>query len=274
MDNENRTPVILDGTFFEVVIVKNEIVKAICMICKEQKNEKKTISGSFKHTSNFRTHMKRVHFTKFEEFENYVKSKTNTQKKNNKSMTNSRQLKVNNLFLSNIGGLKQTQYENNLVNFIVNNMKPISITENKDFQKLILDLDPNIKMISRRTLKIFFSNTLCHCEVRVCTTADIWSTKHRSFIGITAHWIDDKTLGRHSCVLACQRFFGAHTFDKIGEIMVDIFSKFNLSNDNIVSTVTDNGSNFVKAFKEFGCKIQLRHQTMIQTQTPMEVYYT
>jgi len=60
MDNENKTPVILDGTFFEVVIVKNEIVKAICMICKEQKNEKKTISGSFKHTSNFRTHMKAI----------------------------------------------------------------------------------------------------------------------------------------------------------------------------------------------------------------------
>jgi len=39
-------------------------------------------------------------------------------------MTNSRQLKVNNLFPSNSGGLKQTQYENNLVNFIVNNMKP------------------------------------------------------------------------------------------------------------------------------------------------------
>ncbi|KAL4112449.1 hypothetical protein QTP88_016238 [Uroleucon formosanum] len=68
--------------------------------------------------------------------------------------------------------------------------------------------------------------------------------------------IDDKTLGPHSCVLACQRFFGAHTFDKIGEIMVDIFSKFNLSNDNIVSTVTDNGSNFVKAFNEFDCKMK------------------
>jgi len=38
--------------------------------------------------------------------------------------------------------------------------------------------------------------------------------------------------------------------------MVDIFSKFNLSNDNIVSTVRDNGSNFVKAFKEFGCKMK------------------
>ncbi|VVC39348.1 Hypothetical protein CINCED_3A011302 [Cinara cedri] len=39
--------------------------------------------------------------------------------------------------------------------------------------------------------------------------------------------------------------------------MVDIFSKFHLSNDNIVSTVTDNDCNFVKSFKEFGCKIKI-----------------
>jgi len=48
MDNENKTPVILDGKFFEVVIVKYEIVKAICMICKEQKNQKKNNIWFFK----------------------------------------------------------------------------------------------------------------------------------------------------------------------------------------------------------------------------------
>lgn len=37
--------------------------------------------------------------------------------------------------------------------------------------------------------------------------------------------------------------------------MMDIFNEFYLSNDNIISTVTNNGSNFVKAFKEFGCKV-------------------
>jgi len=61
IDNENKTPVILDGKFFEVVIVKNEIVKAICMIIYYVRNrriKKKTISGFLKHTTNFRTHMK------------------------------------------------------------------------------------------------------------------------------------------------------------------------------------------------------------------------
>lgn len=33
-------------------------------------------------------------------------------------------------------------------------------------------------------LKLFFQT---HSKVRICIIADIWSTKHRNFIGITAH---------------------------------------------------------------------------------------
>ena len=40
---------------------------------------------------------------------------------------------------------------------------------------------------------------------------------------------------------------GIHSFDKIADLMADIFSEFNLICDQVISTITDNGSNFVKA---------------------------
>ena len=125
----------------------------------------------------------------------------------------------------------------------------------------------------------------------VCLTADIWSTRHRSFLGVTAHWvsidivtilffliklfklwnetnynillvsnvisysqINDSTMERIAGALACRRFKGDHTYLKISELLDDIMNEYSISISNVVSTVTDNGSNFVKAFREFGIK--------------------
>ena len=85
----------------------------------------------------------------------------------------------------------------------------------------------------------------------VCTTADIWSARHRSFFGITAHWIDKETLVRKSAALGCLRFRGKHTYDAIAAILEQVNLKFGITG-KVVLTVTDNGSNFIKAFKEFG----------------------
>jgi len=49
---------------------------------------------------------------------------------------------------------------------------------------------------------------------------------------------------------------GKHSYDHIADLFQDIFNKFSLLREQIVSIVTDNGSNFVKAFKEFGYDIQ------------------
>jgi len=43
-----------------------------------------------------------------------------------------------------------------------------------------------------------------------------------------------------------------HSYDQIAEMLLDIFSEYSLKHEQIVSTVTDNGSNFIKKFAEFG----------------------
>lgn len=90
----------------------------------------------------------------------------------------------------------------------------------------------------------------------VSTAADIWSARTRSFFGLTLHTINDDFC-RENYVLACKRFFGRHTYDAIAEMFLQIYSNYNLSIEKIVTTVTDNGSNFIKAFKEFGLSCEL-----------------
>ena len=85
----------------------------------------------------------------------------------------------------------------------------------------------------------------------VCTTADIWSAKKRSFLGTTCHWIDDN-FERKSVTLACRRFRSPHNYIRIKDLLNEINMEFSLNSTKIVATITDNGSNFVKAFSEFG----------------------
>ncbi|EFN74674.1 hypothetical protein EAG_05270, partial [Camponotus floridanus] len=103
----------------------------------------------------------------------------------------------------------------------------------------------------------------------ISTTADIWSTKHKSFMGVTAHWIN-QDLKRCSYVLECRRFKGTHSYDRIAEMLLDIFSEYGLKHEQIVSTITDNGSNFVKAFAEFG----ITHGTAIDDSDDEEIKET
>ena len=85
-------------------------------------------------------------------------------------------------------------------------------------------------------------------------TADIWSAHGKSYLGVTLHWITD-LLERKSCAVACRRFKGVHSYDKIADMLSDIISEFQSKDSAKISHCsTDNGSNFVKTFSEFGLK--------------------
>ncbi|KAG5277557.1 hypothetical protein AALO_G00118970 [Alosa alosa] len=83
----------------------------------------------------------------------------------------------------------------------------------------------------------------------VSTTADIWTMNNKSFMGVTVHWINS-TLQRNKAALACKRIRGRHTYDVIGAEIEEIHSSYGL-HSKVVATVTDNASNFAKAFRVY-----------------------
>ena len=85
----------------------------------------------------------------------------------------------------------------------------------------------------------------------VATTTDCWSARNRSYLGVTAHWIDNVTLSRVSAALACRRLRGSHTFLALASALESVHRDYGISR-SVVMTSTDNGSNFVKAFSVFG----------------------
>ena len=82
-------------------------------------------------------------------------------------------------------------------------------------------------------------------------------------MGVTCHWIDACTFEQRSVALACRRFVGSHTCDGVAQLIYVIHYELGLTHDKIVATISDNGSNFVKAFKEFSVAIVHSRDTIV-----------
>ena len=58
----------------------------------------------------------------------------------------------------------------------------------------------------------------------VSTTADIWMTYHRGYLGMTVHWIDEKSSKRQKAAIACNCIVGRYTYNilaaKIEEVHI------------------------------------------------------
>lgn len=70
-------------------------------------------------------------------------------------------------------------------------------------------------------------------------------------IGSTVHWLDPDDFTRKSEPLSCGRLCYPHTFDNIASYLATTHIQFEIE-EKLVCTVTDNGSNFGKAFRIFG----------------------
>ncbi|KAL7302919.1 hypothetical protein TKK_0004148 [Trichogramma kaykai] len=220
----------------------------------------KHIKGAANVSSNFGLHLKRRHLDILDEYRTYVQGNKIARKSSASSKTTTKAT----------CSFDQDRFNKNVVIFILDNMLPFRIVESSSFRLIYADL--NIKKgeemmlrdLSREKVKKI-ANDLMEIQKNeikdilksvdhVCSTADVWSAPNRSFMGVTAHWMDKISLHRKSAVLACRRFKGSHTHEKITELLFDINNSFNLTSEKIIGTVTDNGSNFIKAFALSGTR--------------------
>ena len=104
--------------------------------------------------------------------------------------------------------------------------------------------------------------TLALIEV-ICLTADGWSAAKRSFLGVTAHWLDENN-ERQSMVLACKRIIGRHTHDNLAKHLEEVIEFYGLFDKVGGGCVTDSAANFVKCFKVFGLDFKSATQELEQ----------
>ena len=156
-------------------------------------------------------------------------------------------------------GQRQVQLTEALVTFVAGDLMPLSIVESPRFRSLMSLADQRYQLPSRKLLRVkLLPETSAKMKENivqrlqkassVCVTVDLWSNRQlRSYIGITAHFINESEWSLESIMLACARFKGSHTAEAINEkfqkeaITFGILSKISF-------IVTDSAANMIKAF--------------------------
>lgn len=139
-------------------------------------------------------------------------------------------------------------------------MRPINTVESPGFVTLMKGLcGINVVLPSRKSITNEINGNFDACKSKLlnllkhqeftCTTADIWSSNNKSYLGMTVHFLNDD-LSRSSFTLSFKRIQRSHRFNLVGSRLFDVHSDFNIV-EKITHEVTDSASYFIKAFKIF-----------------------
>ncbi|KAK3926635.1 Putative AC9 transposase [Frankliniella fusca] len=249
----------------------NKNFKPLCTLCKENK------SASITCCSNLRKHMQKCHLLIFEadkdddddadedEDEEGLSGQP-TPKKRKQSSTKCSPKKFGKRSIFTPGRhVSQSRLDELVLNVVIENRLPFRFVESKSTRELIAAIvPPSCTLLREKTLrsrvlaKLQSMKAALKTELAsvstVSTTADAWKTRGRGYVAVTAHWLKSDTLERRSAALALRRIEGTQDYDAIANVLESIFSEYELDNSKISSVVTDNGSNFCKAFRVYGVR--------------------
>lgn len=207
-------------------ISEKDTSKAICTICK------KVISrggkGKSASTSPLYGHLKSIHRQEYKQLEETNMKKSTSFFQSNTpstSASDTKQLSVYNYVEKrqkwDINHTKSMQIHYKIGEMICLDNQPYSIVHNEGFKRLIVHAFPLYTMPSRT----YFTNNIIpdiYSRLRekiiqsvqkaefISFTSDIWTCQenNESFISLTGHWLEPKTLERYNAVLNCEHFSG------------------------------------------------------------------
>uniref|UniRef100_A0A8C6M409 BED-type domain-containing protein n=1 Tax=Nothobranchius furzeri TaxID=105023 RepID=A0A8C6M409_NOTFU len=244
------------GHYFEFLSAKDFNIKVRCTLCVGEK-----VLSTFKNTtSNLKKHLESQHGT-VKLTERVPPRGPKQRAVTSAGPTSPKQQKLD----FGAKPVSDEELKKLVAQYIVEEMLPINTVDSPSFRAIIkkIPTSVNAKLPHRTTFTSYLEKEFTEMERNfvgakkvtlneidfVSTTADFWTANNRSYMGVTLHWISRTTLERHKVALACRRIRGRHTYDVIGTEIENIHSSYGLLN-KVVATVTDNGSNFVKAFQE------------------------
>ncbi|KAL0148838.1 hypothetical protein M9458_055847, partial [Cirrhinus mrigala] len=204
----------------------NDSFRFKCLLCLPKQN----FITAYKNSSfNLRKHVKRRHETHLEE---YCQLTSTACKRPSEGGTG---FKAKQLKLLEAKQVSQKTVDRAILRFIVQGLQSFSLVETPSFQDLIVELQLSSAVMSRTVRRKIDSAT----------------SKMKERLKNEMKKLDPCSFERRSAALACRQLRGSHTFDALAAILTDIHAEYEISL-KVVRTTTDNGSNFVKAFRVFG----------------------
>lgn len=131
-----------------------------------------------------------------------------------------KQLKLDGIFSVEkpLSHAEQKLVDSLAVDYVVSEMRPLETVRKFSFRKYSIGLKPRIRFMGYKRIRSLISKAyrayyrkllaqFAESE-SVCLTIDLWTAMRRAFMGVTAHWICEKTLRRKSASIACKRIIG------------------------------------------------------------------
>ncbi|XP_073694418.1 uncharacterized protein [Garra rufa] len=212
--------------YFEYVQRKENNLTVKCTLCPGRK----LLSTSFNSTSNLKKHLQRQH--------GHIKLVAKRQSDMNEQPHKQQKLSFEHKVLPT----SKSEINKLVASYVVEEMLPLSTVESLSFRKIICKIQiagTDQPFLDRKTFAMYIDKCYAMMESElkktfesieyVSTTADIWTCHNKSYIGMTAHWIDPSNFHREKAALACKRIKGRHTYDIVATEIEQVHSSYGLS---------------------------------------------